>query len=109
MNSKEDYFPRLEPNPGEGMLPRKRFHNLQMEANVFQQATNLLPPLDPPQPPSNPAQPPAENEIVESLKYARIDSMKNKLAVPKISPNYEAQKNPHKDGYKDDNPEIQMC
>lgn len=45
-----NYFPRLEPALGEGLLSRKRFRNLQMEANVFQEASNLLPPLDPPQP-----------------------------------------------------------
>ena len=45
------------------MKTQQIFPDLKMEANVFQEATNLMPPVDLPQPPSEPAQPPNEPQV----------------------------------------------
>ncbi|XP_047033254.1 uncharacterized protein LOC124639816 [Helicoverpa zea] len=53
MNSCE-FFNNLD--PGGPMMTRKRFKELSLEATVYQEATNLMPPLDPPQPPPMPTE-----------------------------------------------------
>uniref|UniRef100_A0A2A4K351 Uncharacterized protein n=1 Tax=Heliothis virescens TaxID=7102 RepID=A0A2A4K351_HELVI len=52
MNNCEDFFNNLD--RGGGMMPRKRFKALTLDARVYQEATNLMDPLDPPQPPPMP-------------------------------------------------------
>lgn len=92
MNSKQENFSRLELVPGEQMLVRKRFHYLKMEANVFQQATNLQPPLDPPQPPVDPAQPPAEPEIPQIGFHSAGIVMRRRILDISPRTGYNAQK-----------------
>ncbi|KAJ8711502.1 hypothetical protein PYW07_008744 [Mythimna separata] len=107
MNSKDNYFPRLDPEaksmPGEGMLPRKRFKDLQLEATVFEQPAYLRPPNDTPQPSGDSDQSPPE--IIKWLKDSpSLSAVRNELEVPK-SPHHEAQKTLSQDC----KPETQVC